>query len=277
MASAGMPGPESETVTDQESASTLPTTRTRPPDRRVFQRVRHQVAEDLLAAGGIRHHRRTPGNRRRDSQWTWRAAAIGANWRSISWIRAPMVKLPEAERAGALDEAGVVEVAPREPEQVVAERDHRQDVAALIGGERRGGSPSSRSKPAFREVSGRQSSWLRLERTDRSSPRSIRSVIAPPVLRRWRLRSIGHPWPDLPCSLRAEGDGGDRVRHRASPIHSAFLPDRAGSSRSGGVPLGIRVRRRRSDWPGGDGRRSGRAPPDAPAAWRDRCASAPGG
>ena len=34
--------------------------------------------------------------------------------------------------------AGVVEVAAGEPEQVVAERDHREEMAALVGRERRG-------------------------------------------------------------------------------------------------------------------------------------------
>ena len=43
----------------------------------------------------------------------------------------------EAERPGALDDPGVVEVAAGEPQQVVAERDHGEEMAALIGGERR--------------------------------------------------------------------------------------------------------------------------------------------
>jgi hypothetical protein len=39
--------------------------------------------------------------------------------------------------------------------------------------------PSSRSNPAFKEMSGRQSSWLRLERTNRNSPRSVRRYLPP--------------------------------------------------------------------------------------------------
>jgi hypothetical protein len=35
------------------------------------------------------------------------------------------------------------------------------------------GSPRSKSNPAFREVRGRHNSWLRLEKAQRSSPRSI--------------------------------------------------------------------------------------------------------
>ncbi len=67
-----------------------------------------------------------------------RAAAVAANWRAISWISAPMVKRAEAERPGALDDAGVIQVAARELEHVIAESDHREQMAALVGRERRG-------------------------------------------------------------------------------------------------------------------------------------------
>ena len=51
-------------------------------------------------------------------------SATGANWRSISSIRAPIVNEPRADRSRALDDARVVEVAARQAQQVVAERDH---------------------------------------------------------------------------------------------------------------------------------------------------------
>ena len=89
----GNTGPESETITDQESAPAFPVTRTRPPAGVYFTALETRLPK--ICWQRVASVTTTlSGESARASQSSWRARAIGANWRSISAIRAPIVNEP---------------------------------------------------------------------------------------------------------------------------------------------------------------------------------------
>ena len=108
-----MPGPESETITDQESASAFPVTRTRPPAGVYFTAFETRLPK-ICWQSVASVTTTVSAESARASQSSWRAEATGANWRSISAIRAPIVNEPRADRSRALDDSRVVEISAGE-------------------------------------------------------------------------------------------------------------------------------------------------------------------
>ena len=108
----------------------------------------------------------------------------------------------QAKRPGALDDPGVVEVAAGEPQQVVAERDHGQEMAALIGRDRRRrlARAASRIRLGARPTGDRArgSDWT--GSTGALPDRSGADALCPSLRSRRTMRLIGHPWPARLCA-----------------------------------------------------------------------------
>ena len=132
-----MPGPESETVTDQQSASALPVTSNRAPLGRVLDGVRDEIAENLLAKRGVGDHDGLGGVGAHfpvELRARARPGQTGGRSRAIS---APIVNEPRQIGPRALDDARVVEVSAREAQKLVTQGDHGGEMPALVLGDRR--------------------------------------------------------------------------------------------------------------------------------------------
>ena len=182
-ASGGMPGPESETVTDQESASALPETRTWPPIGVYFNALETRLPR-ICWQREASVTTRLSGGSIRDSQRTCRAAAVGRELAGDLVDQGADGERAEAERPGALDDPGVIEVAARELEHVIAERDHREEVAALVGRERRGRLAEEQVESGLQGSEGAAEFMAEAGEGPAQLPPVDRGVIARPALRR---------------------------------------------------------------------------------------------
>ena len=120
------------TATHQSSGPDWTSTRTWPP-RGVYLMALETRLPKICWQSEASVTTRDSGSSADVSQPSPAACAGSRNCRSISRTIAPTENVP-SEGRGAAGQSGIVKIAAGEAEQVVAERDHGQQMSALIDG-----------------------------------------------------------------------------------------------------------------------------------------------